>query len=267
VGVAHRGQIPLRDVSVELEIRPKQTDGEEQIGVHEKVILKGPLEQAHRERLERTMDYCPVGQLFGRGIVSIEDTIDDLTEPAVMPALNSPVCSSKSLGFLPGTIRACYLPETKVWKDISGKPVLEHEGEVKLYFSCASPSGPRRWVMLSGHTLSWNPIPMHLAVGGLAASTVMTLRQSLPPRQWDHGRLQVEIKMERSSGGRQNAQAAAADGVVRKYHLLRRIILSELRTGITAKAIHAALEQDPVSRYFRDGNILLDKEIVVSEPI
>ena len=108
---------------------------------------------------------------------------------------------------------------------------------------------------------------MHLAVGGLAASTVAALRQSVAARQLGPGDLEVDIKMERSSGGRQNAQAAAAEGVVRKYHLLRRIILGKPLSGVTAESIQAALEQDPVSRYFRDGNILLDKEIVVSERV
>jgi hypothetical protein len=78
--------------------------------------------------------------------------------------------------------------------------------------------------------------------------------------------LKVEVEMERgsSSGGRQNAQAAAAEGVVRKYHVMRRITFGGRLRGVSTDSIHAALRHDPVARYYRDGNILAGKEIVVT---
>jgi uncharacterized OsmC-like protein len=266
VGVAYRGQIPLENVAVDLQFQSSSAGGEERCGVREKVTFKGAINGQQQQRLDRTIDYCPVGQFLGKGSVTIEDQIDHQArsrdESWSRPASGFEATSA----LVPGTVHAQYLPETKVWKAGSSERILEHEGEVKLYFTCRSPDGLRRWVMLSGHTLSWNPIPMHLAFGGLASSTVSTLRQILAPAPLGPEDLKVEVEMERgsSSGGRQNAQAAAADGVVRKYHVMRRITVGGRMRGVSTDTIHAALQQDPVSRYYRDGNILTAKEIVVT---
>ena len=249
-----------------MEVNPKQGDGGDSFGVREKVILKGQIDEAQKQRLDRTTDYCPVGQLFGKGIVSIEDQLEYQTTPANAASVEpAPVLQQISGLLAPGTIQARYLPETKVWGSGSDDRMLEHEGEVKLYFQCQSFTGVRRWVMLSGHTLSWNPIPMHLATGGLAGSTVATLRQAFAPTPLGPAELQVAVEMARGSGGRQNAQAAAVNGVVRKYQLVRKITLGGVLSGVPAALIHRALEKDPLSRYYREGNIPLEKEIIVSK--
>ncbi|MGH7847869.1 MAG: hypothetical protein ACREQW_22225 [Candidatus Binatia bacterium] len=60
-------------------------------------------------------------------------------------------------------------------------------------------------------------------------------------------------------------QSAAESGSLRKQRLVREISLGGRLQALSEKAIQRALENDPLCRYYADGNILLQKEIIATD--
>jgi len=162
----------------------------------------------------------------------------------------------------PGAVHGRYLADTKEYAD-SG--VLQHEGEVKVYLTCANLTRPGRWTLLAGHSSEgWMPPPVPLAYAALAASTVSTLQQYVSPEEWPPAGFQVEIVPQGVAGGREQAQANAAAGAINTRRAVRRVVLHGTPGTGPVQAIEAALQHDPLSTSLYQGGVLLGEQIVVT---
>jgi uncharacterized OsmC-like protein len=265
VGVAHRGQIPLQDIQVDFQVEAVGRPDVRGFGVRKTVTLKGSLSETEQLRLRRAAEYCPVGQLFTKGALALEDQVTYSAQNAAPEAAVSaaqvlqppdtfPPCP-------PGAVHGRYLVDTQEYAD-SG--VLQHEGEVKLYLTCDSLTRPGRWTLLAGHSSAgWMPPPVPLAYAALAASTVTTLRQFVPSEAWPPAGFHVEI-IPQGAGNRDHAQAAAAAGTINARRVVRKIVLHGAPGVSPVLAIEAALQHDPLSLSFRRGGVLLGEQIIVT---
>jgi uncharacterized OsmC-like protein len=262
VGVAYRGQIPLENIRPDFQIEPV-TDAElHGFGVNKTVTLHGTLSDTERRRLHRAAEYCPVGQLFTKGALVIDDQVEcraaDAAEAGsrvLQPGLSAAaVCTS-------GTVQGRYLVETKEY-DNGG--VMLHEGEVKLYLACANHTRPGRWTLIAGHSgEGWMPPPVPLTYAGLAASTVTTLRQRIPAEAWPAAGFHVEIAPH-GGGNRDQAQTSAAEGLLNTRRISRKVVLHGAADTALLQAIEAALPHDPLTASFRDGGVLLGEQVVLA---
>jgi hypothetical protein len=75
VGVASRGQIPLQDIRVGFQVEPVASADARGFGVRKTVTLHGALSATEQRRLQRAAEYCPVGQLFTKGALTVEDQV------------------------------------------------------------------------------------------------------------------------------------------------------------------------------------------------
>jgi hypothetical protein len=265
VGVAHRGQIPLQDIRVDFRVEPGTDPNGRGFGVRKTVTLCGPLSDTQHLRLRRAAEYCPVGQLFTKGALALEDQVVSSTASAAPEAV-AQVAQGLQLPLdplppvPPGAVHGRYLTDTKEYTETG---VLQHEGEVKIYVTCANPTRLGRWTLLAGHSAEgWMPPPIPLAYAALAASTVSTLRQWLSPEPRSAGGFQVEIAPH-GAGNRDQAQAAAAAGTISTRHAVRTVVLHGVPGVVPVQAI-AALQHDPLAVSFRVGGVLLDEQIVVT---
>jgi hypothetical protein len=266
VGVASRGQIPLQDMRVDFQVEPVTDPDGGGFGVRKTVTLGGALSDTQQLRLRRAAEYCPVGQLFTKGALALEDQVVYSTESATPEAAAQVARGLQpSLDPLPpvpaGTVHGRYLTDTKEYADTG---VLQHEGEVKVYVTCANPTRPGRWTLLAGHSAAgWVPPPIPLAYAALAASTVSTLRQWLSPEPRSTGGFHVEIAPH-GAGNRDQAQAAAAAGTISTRRAVRTVVLHGAPGVVPVQAIEAALQHDPLATSFRVGGVLLNEQIVVT---
>jgi hypothetical protein len=179
VGVAYRGQIPLEDIHVDFQVEVSAPSNARGFGLRKTVTLTGPLSETEQLRLRRAADYCPVGQLFTKGALVLEDQVTYSAENAAPEAITLsaqvPQPSSDLPPTLtPGAVHGRYLADTKGYTDGG---MLQHEGEVKLYLTCENLTRPGCWTLLAGHSSAgWMPPPVPLAYAALAASAVTTLR-------------------------------------------------------------------------------------------
>ena len=266
VGVAYRGHIPLQDISVDFQVEPIAHPPAPGFGVRKTLTLYGSLSDTEQRRLRRAAEYCPVGQLFTKGALVLEDQVECRAEravsaiarpsaPELQPSGNTPPACT------PGVVHGRYLAETKEY-DANG--VLQHEGEVKIYMTCANLTRPGRWTLLAGHSSEgWMPPPVPLAYAAYAASTVTTLRHGVAPAAWPLGGFHVEI-VPHGAGSREQAQANAAAGTINARRAVRKIVVQEAPSAVLVQAIQATLQQDPLSRSFREGGVLLGEQIVVT---
>jgi hypothetical protein len=266
VGVAHRGQIPLQDIHVDFQVEAVGRPDARGFGVRKTVTLKGPLSETEQLRLRRAAEYCPVGQLFTKGALALEDQVTcsaqnaapeaaDWAADVPQPPLNIfPTCA-------PGAVHGRYLVDTQEYAD-SG--VLQHEGEVKLYLTCENLTRPGRWTLLAGHSSAgWMPPPVPLAYAALAAATVTTLRQFVSLEAWPPAGFHVEM-IPQGAGNRDQSQAAAAAGTINARRVVRKIVLHEAPGVSPVQAIEAALQHDQLALSFRRGGVLLGEQIVVT---
>ncbi|MGH8057114.1 MAG: OsmC family protein [Candidatus Entotheonellia bacterium] len=266
VGVAYRGQIPLQDIRVDFQVEAVAHPDASGFGVRKTVTLKGSLSEMEQLRLRRAAEYCPVGQLFTKGALALEDQVAynaDSAAPeaavSLAQALQPPPATP--LIFAPGAVQGRYLADTQEYAD-SG--MLQHEGEVKLYLTCENLTRPGRWTLLAGHSSAgWMPPPVPLAYAALAASTVTTLEQLISSDAWPVSGFHVEIAPH-GGGNRDQAQTNAAAGTINVRHAGRRVVLHGALDALPIQTIEAALQQDPLSASFRKGGILLSEQIVVS---
>ena len=91
MGVAHRGQIPLQDIQVDFQVEAVTRPDARGFGVRKTVTLKGPLSETEQLRLRRAAEYCPVGQLFTKGALTIEDQMTGSVRSAAPEATGSAV--------------------------------------------------------------------------------------------------------------------------------------------------------------------------------
>jgi hypothetical protein len=263
VGVAHRGQIPLQDIRVDFEVEAVARPDARGFAVRKTIALKGPLSETDQLRLRRAAEYCPVGQLFTKGALVLEDQVTCSAQSAVPEATGSaaqgvqppldalPTCP-------PGAVHGRYLVDTREYTD-SG--LLQHEGEVKLYLTCENRTRPGRWTLLAGHSSAgWMPPPVPLAYAALAASTVTTLRPFISREAGPSG-FHVEMILH-GAGNRDHAQAAAAAGTINTRRVVRTIVLHGAAEVSAVQAIKAALPHDPLALSFRRGGVLLDEQII-----
>lgn len=266
VGVAHRGHIPLQDIQVDFQVDAVARPDGHGFAVRKTVALKGPLSETEHLRLRRAAEYCPVGQLFTKGALAIEDQVTCSAQNAapgaaasagqvLQPPLDTfPTCT-------PGAVHGRYLIDTQEYAD-SG--VLQHEGEVKLYLTCENLTRPGRWTLLAGHSSAgWMPPPVPLAYAALAASTVTTVRQFVSREEWPSAGFHVEIIPE-GAGNRDQSQAAAAAGTINPRRVVRKIMLHEAPGVSPVQGIEAALQHDPLALTFRSGGVLLGEQIIVT---
>jgi hypothetical protein len=265
VGVAYRGQIPLQDIRVDFQVEAVVQPDARGFGVRKTVALKGPLSETEQLRLRRAAEYCPVGQLFTKDALAIEDQVTGSVQRAAPEAAISaaqvlqppldplPTCP-------PGAVHGHYLVDTREYAD-SG--ALQQEGEVKLYLTCKNLTRPGRWTLLAGHSSAgWMPAPVPLAYAALAASAVTTLRPFVSRDAWPSVGFHVEM-IPQGAGNRDQAQTAAAAGAISTRHVVRRIALHGDPDVSRVQAIEAALQHDPLARSFRSGGVLLGEQIVV----
>jgi hypothetical protein len=266
VGVAYRGQIPLQDIRVDFQVEAVVRPDANGFGVRKTVALKGPLSETERLRLRRAAEYCPVGQLFTKGALALEDQVTGSVQSAAPEAALSaaqglqppldplPTCP-------PGAVHGHYLVDTQEYAD-SG--ALQQEGEVKLYLTCENLTRPGRWTLLAGHSSAgWMPPPVPLAYAALAASTVTTLRPFVSRDAWPSAGFHVEI-IPQGAGNRDHAQTAAAAGAINARRAVRKIVLHGDPDVSRVQAIEAALPHDPLARSFRTGGVLLGEQIMVT---
>jgi hypothetical protein len=266
VGVAHRGQIPLHDIQVDFQVEAVVRPDARGFGVRKTIVLKGPLSETEQLRLRRAAEYCPVGQLFTKGALAIEDQVACSAQSAAPEAAVSaaqglqppldifPTCA-------PGAVHGRYLVDTQEYAD-SG--VLQQEGEVKLYLTCDNLTRPGRWTLLAGHSSAgWMPPPVPLAYAALAASTVTTLRQFVSRGAWPPAGFHVEM-IPHGAGNRDQSQAAAAAGTINTRRVVRTIVLHGAPGVSPVQAIEEALENDPLALSFRSGGVLLGEQIMVT---
>ena len=266
VGVAYRGQIPLQDIRVDFQVEAVAGPDARGFGVKKTVTLHGPLSDTQQLRLRRAAEYCPVGQLFTKGAMALEDQVIGSAEGTVpaaaaqVPRVPQPSLDTPK-AFPPGAVHGRYLAETKEYAD---NGVLQHEGEVKVYLTCENLTRTGRWTLLAGHSSEgWVPPPVPLAYAALAASTVTTLQQCVSPDAWPAAGFHVEIAPH-GGGSRDQAQANAAAGTVNTRRAVRRVVLHGAPSTVLVQVIEAALQHDPLSTSFRTGGVLLGEHIVVA---
>jgi uncharacterized OsmC-like protein len=266
VGVAHRGQIPLQDIQVDFQVEAVGRLDARGCGVRKTVTLKGPLSGIEQLRLRRASEYCPVGQLFTKGALAIEDLVICSAQSAgpevavsaaqvLQPIRDTlPTCAS-------GAVHGRYLVDTQECTDGG---ILQHEGEVKLYLTCENLTRPGRWTLLAGHSSAgWMPPPVPLAYAALAASTVTTLQQFGATDAWPVAGFHVEI-VPQSAGNRDQAQTAAAAGTLKTRQVVRTIVLHGRPSVSAVQAIEEALQHDPLTLSFQRGDILLSEQMMVT---
>lgn len=265
VGVAYRGQIPIQDIRVDFTVEAVAGPDARGFGVRKTVTLYGSLSETEQLRLRRAAEYCPVGQLFTKGALVLEDQVICSAESAAPEAAQSARVLQRLADtptpLPPGTVHGRYLIDTKEYTD-SG--MLQHEGEVKVYLTCANSTRPGRWTLLAGHSSAgWVPPPVPLAYAALAASTVTTLRQYVSPDAWPPAGFQVEIAPQ-GAGSRDQAQGNAAAGAINVRRAVRRVVLHGTPDTLSVQAIKAALQHDPLATSFHAGGVLLGEQIVVA---
>ena len=266
VGVASRGQIPLQDIRVDFQVEPVADADARGFGVRKTVTLYGALSATEQRRLQRAAEYCPVGQLFTKGALTVEDQVACDDEPT-MPEVMASTTAGQQLSLpplptcVPGAVHGRYLVETKEYDD---RGMLHQEGEVKVYVTCANLSRTGRWTLLAGHSSEgWIPPPVPLAYAALAASTVATLQACMAPEAWTLAGFHVEIAPY-GAGNRDQAQTSAAAGTLNARRVVRTVVLHGAGSAVPTQAIKAALQQDPLSTSLRQGGVVLGEQVVVT---
>ena len=261
VGVAYRGQIPLQDIRVDFQVETGAGSDARGFGVRKTVTLHGSLSETEQRRLHRAAEYCPVGQLFTKGALALEEQVTCSAASAIPSAWVLQPSADTPSPLPPDAVYGRYLTDTKEYAD-SG--VLQHEGEVKIYLTCANLTRPGRWTLLAGHSSEgWMPPPVPLVYAALAASTVTTLQRCVSPEAWPTAGFHVEIATQ-GAGNRDQAQAAAATGTINVRQAVRWVVLHGASGAGSIQAIEAALQHDPLATSFRQGGVLLGEQIVVA---
>ena len=258
--MADRGKIALEDISVDFEVGPAGPSNGLGFGVKETVTLHGNISEQERVRLERASNFCPVGQALNKGSMKIEDEVQWSAGKLVPASSHESLhpLAGELIAIPSGTAHAQYLLDTKEYDDTGA---MAHEGEAKVTVRFANLTRSSGSIFLAGHSSDgWVPGPFPMAHSGWAASTVATLSQLLPQTS---GGISVELFMAPIPGGRDEAQSHAAEGVVGRRPVVRRITLPGTPQETPLEVVQAALLRDPISIAYKQGGILLEHNVVV----
>ena len=265
-GVASRGRSPLRDMQVSFDVSPRAEGG---FDIRQRTILTADLSDTDYGRLSRAVGFCPIGKIFSKRAITIDDRVQlrgarTGAAPARAPgAVDVPV-------FVPGSASAQWLAATSEWREVEGRRSLDQEGEVVVHVDCASNgSGGRRWGLLGGHTSAgWAPRPSAYAMAGLASSTLITLRARADALGIDPTTLRVEVRSLSPvpSGGKRQSQEEAAIGEAKPVRWLREVTVEAASSAATTEAIGSAMRLDPIYGHCMRGDLLAGEEIVVVAP-
>lgn len=268
-GVACRSGAPLKNIQVAFDIA-LGGDGRPIVG--QQTFLEGDLSKTDYERLRRTAGYCPVGQFFTKRSLNIEDKVHLLGLSGAEEGLEESLLPERIdvQVFAPGLLKTYHLIDTQEWKEEDGRQVLDMEGEVKIHIDCGSANSPgQRWGLLGGHSGGgWAPWPIIYALGGLAASTLMTLRELSALLHIDPSTLQVKVQIAStpSRRGKHDAQDAAESGRVRRTRILREVT-TQGSTGASSAAVERAMKLDPIYGFCVRGDLLVRDDIVMVTPV
>jgi len=248
-GVASRRGPELAGLTVELDVRRRGAA----FAIDQRTVLGARLNDVDQQRMMRTARHCPVGKLFTKRALAIEDAVDLRTggTPPARDAADAP-------RFLEGRLTAHWIPETREWTGDGGARVLDQEGEARIQIEGTRGSMRQRWGLLGGHSAAgWVPRPSSFATAGLASSTLMTLRARAATLAIDPATLRVEVRAisDVPSGGKAASQDKAAEGETPQVRWLRSV--SVAGTGAaTREAILAAMREDPIYGYAMRGDLL-----------
>lgn len=267
-GVASRGASELFGMQVSFDV----VEGAGGFAINQRTTLEADLTEGDHLRLSRAVANCPVGKNFTKRGVTIDDhvVLAGVSPSGYVPDEVELPASVDLAVFAAGHVEVAYLPETREWLDVDGRRVLDQEGEVKAHVDCATSSGDRRrWGYLGGHSSAgWAPRPSAYALGGLAASSLMTLRRLAHLLGIEPASLSVEVEVvsDVPIGGKESSQEAAAGGVAGRVHWRRTVTTTPARPDISAAAVERALRLDPIAGYCERGDLLAGDEIVVAPP-
>ena len=264
-GVASRGRSPLLDMRVSFDVSPRAEGG---FDIRQRTVLTADLSDTDYGRLSRAVGFCPIGKIFSKRAIAIDDRVElrgarTGAAPARAPAAGDPPV------FLPGSASAQWLASTGEWREADGRRSLDQEGEVVVHVDCASESGRRRWGLLGGHTSAgWAPRPSAYAMAGLASSTLMTLRARADALGIDPTTLRVEVRSLSPvpSGGKRQSQEDAAVGEAKPVRWLREVTVEAASSAAATEAILSAMRLDPIYGHCMRGDLLAGEEIVVVTP-
>lgn len=262
--MAYRGGIALQGIEAGFNIEAAEAKNLG-FGIRETVQITGSFSETELLRLRRAVDFCPVGQIFTKGAMEIEDQVEWV---AVDESVSYPRGASRATSqipeFAPGTIQGQHLPETMEFAD--GK--VAQDGEVKLSVACKIPDRGGNWMLFAGHVPDARmPPPVPLTMGGLAASAVATLRTVESLREGPLSRFRVELGTNPNASGnvanREENQIAAGEGRLRSRPTVRRVVLQGTPSPEVERAVRNALQNDPLTKCFRNGDALLGEEVLV----
>ena len=250
---------------VAFDVVPDGPDG--RLAIHQRTTLVADLTERDHLRLTRAVGHCPVGRDFTKRAVDIEDVVElagvrrDSGEAgvAVPPGQPGPA-------FTPGRVRADFLPATREWRTVDGRPILDQEGEVKAHVESGSDGAAHRWGFLGGHSSAgWAPRPSSYAIGALAASTLMTLRAAAGWLAIDPATLRVEVEVTSAVpvGGKESSQEAASQGRVARVAWRRTIRATGIKLGADPDVIGALARRDPIYVHIERGDLLASETIDV----
>ena len=250
----------MEDISVDFEVGPAGPSNGLGFGVQETVTLHGNISEQERTRLERASNFCPVGQALNKGSMQIEDEVQwsagELVPASTHESLHP--LAGELIAIPSGTAHAQYLLDTREHDETGA---MAHEGEAKVTVRFANLTRSSGSILLAGHSSDgWVPGPFPMAHSGWAASTVATLSQLLPQAA---GGISVELFMAPIQGGRDEAQSHAAEGVVGRRPVVRRITLPGTSQETPLEMVQAALLRDPISIAYKRGGILLEHNVVI----
>ena len=256
-GVASRRGPDLRDMTVAFDVRRHA----ERFAITQRTTLDADLSDVDRERMTRTARHCPVGKLFTKHALAIEDEVDLRRASTAI----APSSTADGPRFLEGTVTARWIPDTREWGEADGRRVLQEEGEARIQIE--GTRGPRlqRWGLLGGHSRAgWVPRPSSFATAGLAASTLMTLRARAAMLAIDPATLRVEVRAlsDIPSGGKSASQDRASEGETPQVRWLRHVTVAGTERA-TREAILEAMRLDPIFAHSLRAD-LLDADEVVS---
>ena len=258
VGVAYRGKIPLENIEVDFQVEPLERPQTIGFGIKKSITLQGIISESEKVRLERAAAYCPVGQAFTKGSISIADEVRwESGEIGVVP-FDTEIDQSlynRLPAIRAGSVHGRYLLDTK---EYDSEGVMEHEGEVEGYVASDNLTRLSRWSFLAGHSSSgWVPPPFPFAQAAWAASAASTLETLLTQSQATVGLIMG------AAGGRGQSQSNAAEGKIGGRTISRIIEVSGNPQTTPLEIIASALQLDSLTAAYRGAGLILNEEMSI----
>jgi uncharacterized OsmC-like protein len=257
-GVASRRGPDLSDMTVEFDVKRSA----DRFAIAQRTTLGADLSETDHQRMTRTAQHCPVGKLFTKRAIAIEDQVE-LRRGGTAPARGGIADGPR---FLEGRVTARWIPESREWSGSAGHRVLDQEGEARIQIEGSRAAGAQRWGLLGGHSAAgWVPRPSSFATAGLAASTLMTLRARAASLAIDPATLRVEVRALSNvpSGGKAASQDKASEGETPQVRWLRHVTVAGAPHA-SRDAILAAMREDLIYGHAMRGDLLDSDEVVAA---